>query len=535
MSDVDNKLNGVDLFGNPIKSKSSGPLADKFGVPPFTVLDARGGNWQDRKRAWIRMGIRGELGRNGLGDTCATAMTYFNKGKTIGGDSGSIFDPMLCETMYRWFVPKGGQVVDPFSGGSVRGVVAAMVGLRYWGCDLRPEQVAANNEQGHELVWNVMKQEKHGRTTILTETLPGGTKERAVAKFIGSIDNDVLVYASPREGYAQIALARACSRIGKKAVIFLPKGKELLTPSVLAKEFGAELIEVKPGYLSNIQAKARDYAAAGGHHLLPFGLACEEMIQAIADVAKEHYSGPTPKKVWCASGSGTLAAGLARAFPDSEIHAVKVGHDFDAPGATIYTAPEKFQQDAQVVPPFSSCMHYDAKIWQFAKGSNGLLWNVAESYPNLVWACGDSNEKIKDAPKADFIFSCPPYGSLEKYSDDPADISNMTHEEFLVIYREIIAKSIGKLKENRFACFVVGDFRDKSGKYMNFVSDTIKAFEDAGAYLYNEAIMVTPVGTAPVRATKQFDSGRKLCKLHQNVLVFCKGDWKKAAKACIEG
>ena len=35
--------------------------------------------------------------------------------------------------------------------------------------------------------------------------------------------------------------------------------------------------------------------------------------------------------------------------------------------------------------------------------------------------------------------------------------------------------------------------------------------------------------------TKQFESGRKLAKTHQNVLVFCKGDWKKAAARCAAG
>lgn len=38
-------------------------LADRFLVPPFSVLDARQGYWQERKRAWIALGIQSELGR----------------------------------------------------------------------------------------------------------------------------------------------------------------------------------------------------------------------------------------------------------------------------------------------------------------------------------------------------------------------------------------------------------------------------------------------------------------------------------------
>lgn len=41
----------------------SATLAEPFGIPPFSVLDARKGWWQDRKRAWIDLGIRSELGR----------------------------------------------------------------------------------------------------------------------------------------------------------------------------------------------------------------------------------------------------------------------------------------------------------------------------------------------------------------------------------------------------------------------------------------------------------------------------------------
>ncbi len=35
----------------------------RFGIPPFSVFNAREGWWQDRKRAWIELGIRSELGR----------------------------------------------------------------------------------------------------------------------------------------------------------------------------------------------------------------------------------------------------------------------------------------------------------------------------------------------------------------------------------------------------------------------------------------------------------------------------------------
>ena len=38
------------------------------------------------------------------------------------------------------------------------------------------------------------------------------------------------------------------------------------------------------------------------------------------------------------------------------------------------------------------------------------------------------------------------------------------------------------------------------------------------------------LGTAMLRANKTFQSGRKVVKVHQNVLVFVKGDGKQATK-----
>ena len=150
-----------------------------------------------------------------------------------------------------------------------------------------------------------------------------------------------------------------------------------------------------------------------------------------------------------------------------------------------------------------------------------------------TWVKGDSTDAATLAPGAyDFVFTCPPYGDLERYSDDPADISTMTYRDFVAALRKILAVAIGMLKDDRFACIVVGDFRDKKGFYRNFVSDTIAAMQDAGAMLYNEAILVTAVGSLSIRAGRQFAAGRKLGKTHQQVLVFCKGDPKKATKAC---
>lgn len=50
---------GDDAGADPLKVS----LADRFGIAPFSVLNAREGWWQDRKRAWLALGIRSEVGR----------------------------------------------------------------------------------------------------------------------------------------------------------------------------------------------------------------------------------------------------------------------------------------------------------------------------------------------------------------------------------------------------------------------------------------------------------------------------------------
>ncbi len=297
-------LYGKNFFGDDINLPSKGVITDRFTIPPFSILNAREGIWQSRKKRWLNLGIKGEVGREAKAYSCNDEQKIKYDYLPDINTGTSIFDPVLCELMYKWFCPPNGQIVDPFAGGSVRGIVAHLLSFQYWGCDLSKNQIVANNEQAEKI----------------------------------TSDN-------------------------------------------------------KP-----------------------------------------------------------------------------------------------------------------------------------------IWIYGDSTNELINAPEADFIFSCPPYGDLEIYSDDPKDISNMNYDKFLDAYYEIIKLSCKQLKNNRFACFTVGDFRDKNGFYNDFVSETINAFIEAGLKLYNECILITAVGSLPIRITKQFESARKMGKTHQNILIFVKGDPKKATK-----
>lgn len=329
-----------------------GTLESKFGFPPFTVLDARQGSWQARKKLWLKLGLASEKTRDDVlgnfksigayaGEYQAQADALYaesaraaaagdhdaaraaaEQAKRIEGRVAStpkavavsVFDPVLCELAIRWFTPPGGHVLDPFAGGSVRGVVTAVCGRRYTGFDLREEQVAANREQ-----WNLLR---------------------------------------------------------------------------------------------------------------------------------------------------------ARAAP----------------------------------PPGT---------------------------PDPAWWTGDSRILLDgvEADSVDAVFTCPPYADLERYSNDPADLSTMTPAAFTEAYEAIIRGAVKAMKPDSFAFWVIGNIRDARGHIRDLTGETIAAFRRAGAALYNDAVLVTMLGTAPMRA-KQFARTRVLIRSHQAVLVFLKGDRRRARARC---
>jgi len=127
----------------------------------------------------------------------------------------------------------------------------------------------------------------------------------------------------------------------------------------------------------------------------------------------------------------------------------------------------------------------------------------------------------------DLLFSCPPYFDLEVYSDLPNDASNQKeYKDFLQILEKAFTNSIKCLKNNRFAVIVCGDVRDKKGNYYRFPDHIKEIFEKNNMPLYNELILVDPIGNLHMRVGKYMEH-RKIGKTHQNVLVFYKGNPKE--------
>ena len=478
----------------------------------------------------------------------------------------SIFDPVLCELVYRWFCPPSGKVLDPFAGGSVRGIVAAVLGRSYMGVDLSGGQIEANRIQAYNICGDkdevsettisdgISPIQKHKDIYLKREDLFSvagirGAKARTCWHLSQGAKG--LVSAGSRQSPQANIVAQIAKNLNIPCHIHTPEG-ELSAELIDAKMTGAKIVQHKAGYNNVIIARAREDSQKTGWTNIPFGMECKEAIsQTMAQVKNIP---PEVKRIVIPVGSGMNLAGLLCGLKEENLNipvlGVKVGADPTkrlnkyAPSGwrnmvkivdcgIDYHKQVKGEINGIILDPI-----YEAKCLPYLEKGD-LFWIIGVRKSALkkevilpVWHTGDSRD-IKNIIKDeyDLIFSCPPYANLEVYSDDAKDISTLSYPEFIKAYREIIKNCVDMLKDDRFACFVVGDIRDKKGIYCNFVSDTIAAFQDAGTKLYNEAILITAVGSLPIRVGRQFDAGRKLGKTHQNVLVFIKGDPKKATEA----
>lgn len=153
---------------------------------------------------------------------------------------------------------------------------------------------------------------------------------------------------------------------------------------------------------------------------------------------------------------------------------------------------------------------------------------VCKEYPQTKYICGDSKNMNSLIPESDFdlCFTSPPYYDLEVYSKEDASAFG-SYEQFMSFYKDVFQQCYNKLKNNRFLVVKVGEVRDKkTGEYRNFIGDNIKIMKDLGFKYYNEIIFLQAIGTASLRCSIGL-ANRKICKVHQNILVFYKGDLNK--------
>lgn len=161
--------------------------------------------------------------------------------------------------------------------------------------------------------------------------------------------------------------------------------------------------------------------------------------------------------------------------------------------------------------------------------------DLQERYTNLagtMWYFhDDADNALNYLNQADMIFTCPPYYNLEQYTNDPRDLSRQpSYADFLNKYSSILCKAAYKLMDNSFFVIVVSEVREEcrgieKSNFVGLVPDTIHILRDiCSLHYYNEIIVMNNIGSLPIRAPKYFDQSRKIGRMHQNVLVFYKGD-----------
>ncbi|KAB7850135.1 pyridoxal-phosphate dependent enzyme [Streptomyces mobaraensis] len=602
---------------------ASGPsLADRFLVPPFDVLDARQGWWQERKRQWLSLGIRSEEGRERDDGKGGRALTfegwarrdpeYYKKKSAIEQRTGrgltaaefeaeyysppnnalaggtSVFDPVLCELAYRWFSAPGATVVDPFAGGSVRGLIAAFLGRPYIGNDLSQQQVEANRAQVEDLscrgLFNASPPpppasekrqsydstdltpvEEHGghlvkRDDLFTVDGSAGGKVRSCLALASAPGVVGLVTAGSRQSPQVNIVATVARRLGLPCRVHVPKAKGPLTPELeAARAAGADIVEHTPGHNTVIIARAREDASARGWTEIPFGMECATAVEAtaaqVANVPRD------VQRIVIPVGSGMSLAGVLRGLRDHgldhiPIVGVSVGAnpekrlDTYAPGwrsaVSLVHSELDYHQHASKTSLGNLALDpvYEAKCLPFLSPGD-LLWVVGRrgslpphdasiATPIPKWSVGDSVQWVKDLPpeSADLIFTCPPYYDLEPYSSDPRDLSSMDYDAFDEVYAQIISGAARALRNNRFAVFVTGDARDTKGELHDLRGATIRAATGSGLIYASGAVLLTPLGSVPKVAARTFSGTRTLSRVHQDILIFCKGNRSEAARAC---
>ena len=227
-------------------------------------------------------------------------------------------------------------------------------------------------------------EEFDGIRVVRDDLLDGGTKRRAFTMYVASRpDVKEFVYASPRQGYAQLSLAYACHDLGRKCTVTVPKGEKTWL-TIEAEKLGCNIIQVPMGYLSNIQHKARVYCEETESHLIPFGGDHPIIIEAMTRAALSLDI--QPKEVWTVMSSGVLSRGLQNAWPDAKVYGVQIGHNTteEVMGrAETFRSKYTFQQECKKDerPPFPSSLTYDSKAWTFIKEKateGALFWNVGK-------------------------------------------------------------------------------------------------------------------------------------------------------------
>ena len=143
--------------------------------------------------------------------------------------------------------------------------------------------------------------------------------------------------------------------------------------------------------------------------------------------------------------------------------------------------------------------------------------------PNII--LGDGVSMI-DTPNdyADMILTCPPYHTLEYYEITPNQLTDIPkYKNFILKIEECIRNCWRVLKEDGYACWVVGDFRSEAKwkGFINYHGDIIEGFKKAGFKHWDTIILHNPSPLTPIVESNAI-KWKYSAKVHEYLLVFKK-------------
>ena len=239
-----------------------------------------------------------------------------------------------------------------------------------------------------ELKHPIIIEQHYGINVLRDDLLEGGTKSILLDGIeIQYPDIKEYVYASPVYGGFQIALSAYCKQHGLKTTIFCAKRANKHPNTLKCIEYGANIVEVYPGYLSVVEKRARDYCYQKQNiHKFVFGANTLENINKIAIRAKKVFKSlkNEPDEIWVAVGSGTIVKGILQSVKNAKVYGVMVGADFEYehPNLTLIKYPKPFDKESRIEVEFPSMANYDRKALELClankrqPNTNVLFWNV---------------------------------------------------------------------------------------------------------------------------------------------------------------
>ena len=133
----------------------------------------------------------------------------------------------------------------------------------------------------------------------------------------------------------------------------------------------------------------------------------------------------------------------------------------------------------------------------------------------------DLHDIVEDN-SVDFVLTCPPYWNLETYESGPGQLSDYeSYEEFQRQILKVIKECHRVLKEGRYCCWVLNDFR-REGQFIPLCSDFMSLFQQSDFYCHDDIVLKD----RPYIPTLAPDAVARYCtvKIHSRLLVFRKGE-----------